>query len=64
MGGWLYILGGKGSGGEILGSCHRFFPENKEFQEINPLKYARYAGSAASVGSRLFVFGGRKARTN
>ena len=31
MGEWLYILGGKGSGGEILGSCHRFNPEKKEF---------------------------------
>jgi N-acetylneuraminic acid mutarotase len=64
MGGWLYILGGKGTGGEILATCHRFHPGKREFQDMASLKFPRYAGSAASVGSRLFVFGGRKAEGN
>lgn len=48
--GWIYIISGKGRSGEVVGSCHRYDPKKKKFENLAEVRYARYAASAVASG--------------
>lgn len=48
MDGWIYIISGKGRSGEVVGSCHRYNPKKRSFEEMAPVRHPRYAASAVA----------------
>ena len=56
--GLLYVIGGKGSEGQILSSVERFDPSIGWWQMLPPVTMPRSASAAAAVGGKVYVAGG------
>ncbi|EGR32084.1 hypothetical protein IMG5_096980 [Ichthyophthirius multifiliis] len=54
----LYIIGGKGSGNQILSSCEIYDIESGKKEELNSLNEARCNFQAIVLQDFIYVFGG------
>jgi hypothetical protein len=60
LGDRLYVIGGRNTAGQLLGSVERFDPSLEAWVAVEELRDERYAAAAVAFGNRIVLTGGRE----
>lgn len=58
IGGKVYVPGGEGPGGQVLGVCEAYDPRTKQWETLPPLPAPRSRYALADFEGQLYLFGG------
>ena len=60
LNGQVYVMGGRGAGGNALGTVQRYNPASNTWSAVEGLREPRYNAAAAVLGGRILLTGGRE----
>jgi hypothetical protein len=61
LSGHIYVMGGRGPGGVVLGTVERYDPTSNTWTTVASLREPRMNAAATALGNRILLTGGREA---